>query len=47
MMFASIPKSEGAVDISSIMLSNAPGDKGERVSFDALKGRKISDMGFT
>jgi nuclear protein localization family protein 4 len=48
MMMAQIPAAESAaIDPSSLKLSNQPGEKGELVAFDALRGRKVGDMGFT
>lgn len=46
MLLSSIPKSEGPVDPKSVKLSNAPGENGEKVTLEALKGRKVGDMGF-
>ena len=45
-MLEALPKSEGPIDLSSVKLSNAPGESGEKVSLEALKGRKVGDMGF-
>jgi nuclear protein localization family protein 4 len=48
MMMDQLPQADAAtIDRSSLKLSNQPGDKGESVPFDALKGRKVGDMGFT
>ncbi|KAL1410637.1 nuclear protein localization protein 4 [Vanrija albida] len=42
-----IPKSEPQPDLSTVALSNQPGIAAEKVTLDALKGRKVSDMGFS
>lgn len=46
-MLDALPKSEGPIDPASVKLSNAPGESGEKVTMDALRGRKVGDMGFT
>jgi nuclear protein localization family protein 4 len=47
MMLDNIPKAErDEIDRTSLRLSNQPGSSGECVHFDALKGRKVGDMGF-
>ena len=46
MILATIPSSEAQPDPSTLKLSNQPGPNGESVPFDALKGRKVGDMGF-
>lgn len=40
-----VPKTEHP-DASTITLSNQPGNRGDKVTLEALKGRKVSDMGF-
>ncbi|WVN85392.1 nuclear protein localization protein 4 [Cryptococcus depauperatus CBS 7841] len=46
MMIDTIPKSDPPPDLATLSLSNQPGAGGETVSFEALKGRSIGDMGF-
>lgn len=46
MMLATIPATDPQPDPSTLRLSNQPGAGGEAVSFEALKGRKVGDMGF-
>lgn len=41
-----IPKDEPQPDPATLSLSNQPGASGEKVGFDALRGRKVGDMGF-
>jgi hypothetical protein len=41
-----IPKDEDKPDPASLQLSNQPGGNGEKVGMDALRGRKVGDMGF-
>lgn len=41
-----MPKDEAQPDPATLNLSNQPGAGGEKVSFDALRGRKVGDMGF-
>lgn len=48
MMMDQIPKADSAgIDPTSLKLSNQPGDKGEFVAFEMLRGRQVGDMGFT
>lgn len=46
MMLAAIPKNDPQPDLATCRLSNQPGSGGESVSFEALQGRTIADMGF-
>jgi hypothetical protein len=45
-MLATIPASDPRPDLSTLKLSNQPGSSSEAVPFEALKGRKVGDMGF-
>ena len=46
MMLATLASVDPPIDLSTLRLSNQPGASGESVSFDALVGRKVGDMGF-
>jgi len=46
MILASIPSSDAQPDLATIKLSNQPSSTAESVTFDALKGRTVGDMGF-
>jgi nuclear protein localization family protein 4 len=46
MILAGIPASDPQPDLATIRLSNEPSSTAESVSFDALKGRTVGDMGF-
>ncbi|CAD6571324.1 MAG: nuclear protein localization protein 4 [Tremellales sp. Tagirdzhanova-0007] len=46
-MLAALPPGDAPPDSSTLRLSNQPGSGGESVSFDALVGRKVGDMGFS
>lgn len=45
-ILAGIPSSDPQPDLATIRLSNQPSSTAESVSFDALKGRTVGDMGF-
>lgn len=45
-ILAGIPPSDPQPDLATIRLSNQPSSTAESVSFDALKGRTVGDMGF-
>jgi nuclear protein localization family protein 4 len=46
MILAGIPPSDPQPDLATIRLSNQPSSTAESVTFDALKGRTVGDMGF-
>jgi nuclear protein localization family protein 4 len=46
MILADIPPSDPQPDLATIRLSNQPSSTAESVTFDALKGRTVGDMGF-
>ena len=45
-ILAGIPPSDPQPDLATVRLSNQPSSTAESVSFDALKGRTVGDMGF-
>ena len=45
-ILAGIPPSDAQPDLATVRLSNQPSSTAESVSFDALKGRTVGDMGF-
>lgn len=46
LILGTVPKNEPQPDPETVALSNQPGASGEKVTFAALQGRKVGDMGF-
>jgi len=45
-MLETVPKKDGIPDPNTLKVSNQPGNSGEHVALEQLKGRKVGDMGF-